>query len=511
MLEYRDIGVNKGHGQHRKQHCWECIRRYLVCDSERPGCKRCFSNGTECPGYGNAKPTKLRWLAPGQVRSRRTRAKTPLSSNKRSHDKELASNAVILASFERAAITQSNLKTDEFVLVEAMNYYNTCIHPDLLLIHELGPNPYVYPILSTHLQHGIGLPDHVRYGFICMTLSHRINRIRNDVSTQVLTEKCYQYRGLVIRSLIEDINVKHKYKSDVILAGMMALLLADAQQGALREWRSHLEAMQQVIILRGGLNSINRYKHLESLLLCFVFIAVIGDSTSPATDLFLTNSRMEEFDTALEQYNDFLFVFQMCPPFLFSEITNINRLRLQATKLEFITRNELYNKATMILARVNEFCPEKWGRTKPSRIEDWVLMASIYQLAVALYCILSLQSVSVLPSNDPLRIFCAATGHTLLSLLEEGLASRRINRFLLWPLVVLGVEAKHDNPAMRTFVAKQLPQMSRRAGVYAPLTALALLERFWASHVTGWDACFDRPYAFTLQVAVDVSRVSSAS
>jgi len=53
-----------------KEHCWECRRRRLVCDSQRPKCGRCSASGIPCPGYDGVKPARLRWLAPGRVISR---------------------------------------------------------------------------------------------------------------------------------------------------------------------------------------------------------------------------------------------------------------------------------------------------------------------------------------------------------------------------------------------------------------------------------------------------------
>jgi hypothetical protein len=57
-------------GGRGKRHCWECRRRCLVCDSEVPECKRCYTSGIPCPGYGDVKPTRLKWMAPGRVVSR---------------------------------------------------------------------------------------------------------------------------------------------------------------------------------------------------------------------------------------------------------------------------------------------------------------------------------------------------------------------------------------------------------------------------------------------------------
>ncbi|KAH8429280.1 uncharacterized protein LDX57_006947 [Aspergillus melleus] len=61
----------------RKQHCWECLRRPLVCDFARPQCKRCATAGIPCPGYGKKEPRRLKWLPPGKVTSRRPKAVKP--------------------------------------------------------------------------------------------------------------------------------------------------------------------------------------------------------------------------------------------------------------------------------------------------------------------------------------------------------------------------------------------------------------------------------------------------
>lgn len=55
----------------RKRHCWECLRRSLVCDFTRPHCTRCSTSGIACPGYGKTEPRRLKWLPPGKVTSRR--------------------------------------------------------------------------------------------------------------------------------------------------------------------------------------------------------------------------------------------------------------------------------------------------------------------------------------------------------------------------------------------------------------------------------------------------------
>lgn len=56
-----------------KRHCWECMRRRLVCDSAPGACNKCKNRGVVCPGYDDKKP--LRWLTPGKVLSKPRRPK----------------------------------------------------------------------------------------------------------------------------------------------------------------------------------------------------------------------------------------------------------------------------------------------------------------------------------------------------------------------------------------------------------------------------------------------------
>ncbi|KAG2421613.1 hypothetical protein HFD88_005588 [Aspergillus terreus] len=331
-----------------------------------------------------------------------------------------------------------------------------------------------------------------------------MNRTRDDPRSNPLAVTFFRYRGLVIRSLRSDIDRGHKRTGDVVLAGIITLLLIDAQQDASPHWKCHLEGLQRLITLRGGIRSLAGSPSLAPLLHCFVCLAVIGDTSSPASDVAMSTLQLET-DFILEQFGRRLFAFQMCPTPLFAEIIKINHLRARASKQDPAELNGLTHEASNILNRIHAFSSEQWTMSKPSSKEDWILVGNVYQAAVALYCILSLQSLSVLPRTPLLRARQTYHGQHLQALLNEALPSPRIKRFILWPLVVLGVQAVNGGAGMRAFVREQLPEMSRHIGSYVPLTAKDVLEKFWASGETRWDACFDRPYALATQIAVDLS------
>ena len=62
-----------------------------------------------------------------------------------------------------------------------------------------------------------------------MTLNHRMNRLgtRSNLRPTDLVERYYLYRGITIRSLSEQFNVENRRMSDVVIAGILTLLLAD--------------------------------------------------------------------------------------------------------------------------------------------------------------------------------------------------------------------------------------------------------------------------------------------
>jgi hypothetical protein len=211
--------------------------------------------------------------------------------------------------------------------------------------------------------------------------------------------------------------------------------------------------------------------------------------------------------------------FQMCPPSLFGEIARINSLRAQRAVMahnDNQSQLEEEEEAQTILQRIHGFSPEQWAESKPAANDDWRLVGRIYQAALTIYCTRSLHTLPIRPSptdnllNAQSELHAITQQLLLHELLGIALANNRIQRFLLWPLIVHGVEACHGHGDGRTreFVKEQLCEMSRQVGSYAPLAAKGVLERFWASGETGWDACFDRPYLFLNQFAVDMIGIS---
>jgi hypothetical protein len=201
----------------------------------------------------------------------------------------------------------------------------------------------------------------------------------------------------------------------------------------------------------------------------------------------------------------------MCPPPFVNNIVQINHLRWLATSTKPSQTRDLTRQAYEILNSVDNFPTREWAKSKNESLENWTAIANAFRAAVAIYCISSLQSVSLLPDSRSLRLRSAAHGQDLYLVLSDALVSPVLDRAMLWPLALLGMEAVHGSAIVRDFVTGQLSKLSRKFGTSVPLTTKLVLENFWNSGETRWDACFDKSYIFASQIAVDVGGVSPNS
>ena len=238
---------------------------------------------------------------------------------------------------------------------------------------------------------------------------------------------------------------------------------------------------------------------------------MIGNTTCPASDIAEADTHLDALHLILSQYDEEASPFGLCPPPLFGEMIRINYLRAQASAC--VDESELASisiAADETRERIRSFSPEQWASRKELSRDEWERMASVWHTAITLYCILSLPplySQASLPTNstDLDAAESLSCAQDLRRLLREALSSPRIRRVLVWPLAVLGVHAARQDSATRRFVSDSLAQLSRQLGTYTPLRAREVLQKFWASGKEGWDDCFDKPYMFTTQVAVNIA------
>lgn len=239
----------------------------------------------------------------------------------------------------------------------------------------------------------------------------------------------------------------------------------------------------------------------------------MGDTTSPALDLFMTLEHFQELEMIMSHYTAATFLFSVFPKELLTEVLKINLLRARWAQEDLTIPEELTHEAFAILGLILDFSPAEWAWSKPGvHHEDRLLVGTIHYSAVSLYCICSLQSLFILPHTPFIaRLYIGTTG-ILYESLAKALKSQKFRKLLLWPLVVLGVAAVDSDENVRSFVRDHLVAISRSTGIHAPVVAKRIIEKFWASGKKHWDDCFDEPYMFVHYggQGLDLKNISSA-
>lgn len=221
------------------------------------------------------------------------------------------------------------------------------------------------------------------------------------------------------------------------------------------------------------------------------------NSTSPACDqVVLAPTLKEELENVEEFYHE-LFPYCLCPPNVFFYIIRINYLRREASQALLLEDNltSLSTSATELLSEIEAFSVDDWAQPGNDNA-DWLTIGSAFKHAAVIYCIMSMQSLNLLPLDAETKVRLEIHGDLLATHLKRLLAVQRIRRYANWPLVVAGVEAGYRGETRRKWVEDGCTDLSRFLGTNCPLTLKAELRRYWSSGNLGWEQCFQEPYAF---------------
>ncbi|TGJ78188.1 hypothetical protein E0Z10_g10575, partial [Xylaria hypoxylon] len=376
------------------------------------------------------------------------------------------------------------------------------------------------------------LPAPIRGLFILFTLGYQILQLPRDVDENVRAKAqtavaFWTYQ--VVRLLNEDIAREKTEVSDNTITGVLMLMMSDQQLQPSSRWRFHHSGLMQMVQLRGGIEKIwNDRPHMHSGILTMVVGEVFANTTSPSHDQLVQLTHPKNLDFLRSAWGDTMqsvYIGSICPPSLFSDVIRINHLRALAARdisyssaSSFLSSSQftlsssssppycseddmpVYTDAQTLLDRILNFSPETYASASgnTSTQSRWLLVGRVHQSAVALYCMLSLQSILLLPETESISRATRTHYDRLLLDLKEGYQQREFKNCFFWPLVVAGAAAVHGSAFERAFVADLLRDSVPHMGSSMPLFARKVLMTFWGSGKKGWDDCFDMPYLFLM-------------
>lgn len=226
-------------------------------------------------------------------------------------------------------------------------------------------------------------------------------------------------------------------------------------------------------------------------------IVVFANSTSPASDQIILDPSVDQNIADVTEIYEELFPHVLCPPSLYQETVRINYLRYQASRALFDVEEstDVSLKAVEILERIETFSVEDWAQPGKN-YEDWYTIGMVFKYSLAVFCIMSFQSLTILPNTVEMNQSLTANGDDLLKYLKKAVGSKRLKKFLAWPLVVAGVQAIHQGDATKAWIEEALDDLGRFTGTNCPLKIRAILRRYWQREEPGWEECFNQPHAF---------------
>jgi hypothetical protein len=225
----------------------------------------------------------------------------------------------------------------------------------------------------------------------------------------------------------------------------------------------------------------------------------MANTCSPSWDqLEITSSPTSAISSTHDLYT-LIFPYTLCPPTLFLNMVRVSHLRARASLHIFPGTMDASHtlEAHDLLTAIETFSITDWAQPG-AHYDEWVLIGNIYQSAVALYCIMAFQSLTLFPLSFEMNAMRTAHADTLLSHLHTAMDNPRLVNLMCWPLTVVGVEAGYRGEARRYWIGRQLSELSRVLGTSGPLKSQAVLRRYWQKEEPGWDECFDRPYVFVV-------------
>jgi hypothetical protein len=287
------------------------------------------------------------------------------------------------------------------------------------------------------------------------------------------------------------------------------------QASAYGAWRAHLSAAKTLFNL-WGVEALMGTPEYEFFLCHLVLADVFGTAMAPAFHITVEDIEQHKvYLGLLGRFNvDICSTMVPIPEDIVRAIAaiNISRAARELSDVQYMREQGRTERPThAILNSLRVFDPTDWALHRPrltsSEATSWALLATCFQAAAVLYFT---QTSSKDTYKDDADLFYSRLTKSVRELYELRQQGGTLYKYILWPMVVCGVEAvlRSDGQQTRS-LCELLQQTTMDLGTMSMREASQFLERLWIDGTErepassnqlhmDWDTIFDRAPLFLM-------------
>ncbi|KAF3051089.1 hypothetical protein E8E11_001317 [Didymella keratinophila] len=353
---------------------------------------------------------------------------------------------------------------------------NTKVAPDLAA--DGSSSPYTINISDWH-----DFNVSRRHLTMCLVTLHRAVLKYGDVNHN---QALFHYHQACAAEILN-----HKIKTlgqlgpdPELFAGVSLFFFSQIQASAYGAWRAHLNAAKTLFNL-WGVETLMGSSDYE-LQLCHLALAdIFGAAMAPASHITAEDVKQHKVYLGLLRR----FKIDVCstmvpiPEAVVRSVATINISRAPKHRDVQSEQEQLGNKASTdaILGSLQAFDPTDWALQRPrhvsSQATSWALLATCFQAAAVLYLIRTSYTGTNQDTADLFYGRLTKCIRALYGLRQEG---GTLYKYILWPMVVCGVEAILQSDEQQTkSLCELLEQTTMDLGTLSMREAAVFLHELW--------------------------------
>ncbi|KAL2128016.1 hypothetical protein VTI74DRAFT_9848 [Chaetomium olivicolor] len=456
------VPVGAAQSQSHDRACYNCRRRRLRCDRSRPTCRKCWSTGSECLGYG----TVLRWANAPAVRGKLVGQLSVKRQQPQAKPTSTAADEAFL--YVDHSLLDPLLRDLDRRARRYVHHFATAVCQDLVSIDQHDRNPFriIVPLVR---EFDFLEPVIIATGAMhlaALNSSHGRPSRPELVDALVAKDKAIR----LLRSAVDSVTPANQA---MVLAATVFFINLDLIDSGKGEWQAHIEAACTLMLAQ-----LRQNHGLDQSLMSLVD-AIAADCltyqvlASAIGGFALTEHDLSDLFAVLKRAE--AYSYHCCPPEILQILLSASQLCSDQGPDD--TRVET---ALSLLHQARSFDIVDWvysiqGLSPHDDLNTRVSIALAHRASACLYILLAVPEAAPFPSAVDMAV------QEVLGHLAEVPIDHVLLKGTMWPTFIVG--AQTDDLAERAWCIERMQAVWAWNPWICPWgyirTAVQMMRQFW--------------------------------